>query len=383
MSYPVIGRAFRPFFLGAALFSSLSIILWILSYLGWEIIPLSSQYSMTLHAHEMIYGFTMAVVAGFLLTAVANWTQTPPVKNGLLFFLICLWAAGRLILQFDPDLEGAVSLYIVIAFMPFLALFYARPVIATRNFRNLVFVILLALLWALDLWHLLEMDLVPLYAAVLLINVMISVIGGRIIPAFTVMAMRRKGIELPPKPRKYSDILALFSLLALTLLTVLQMTGWPYQLILVAAIIVHLWRWRSFYLSSSWSDPLLWGLHIGYGWLVIGLILLLCADLELVSFHVAIHALTTGSIGGMTAAMMCRITLGHTGRAIKASAATILILLLMLACGLLRVFLPLIDPEAEFLIYGLSGIFWGILWLIYLWEYGGMLLRARPDGKPA
>ena len=381
--HPFWGRGFRPFFLGGAIYAMLGILLWTGVYAGHTLPPDIFSDPIIWHAHEMIYGFVMAIVAGFLLTAVANWTGGAPVRQIQLMGLCGLWLAGRIVM----NVHGfpAWSIFAAeLAFLPALALSLALPLIKSWNTRNFVFLGLLGLLWLCDAAFLVTQSRMPLYVALVLILVMISLIGGRIIPAFTVGALRRKGHNVQIHDQHALDIVALVTLLAVA--GALAATG-PGTMVFAGACfvssLVHLVRMRRYHTKLTFGDPLLWILHAGFGWLVIGLFLAGLSAFGIGMFPAALHAITVGVIGSMTLGMMARVTLGHTGRDLVSNGLTTLSFALMQLSAVLRAFGPVLLPEHYTFWVVSSGLLWSICFLLYFLVYAPMLWSPRPDRQPA
>jgi len=378
-SVPLLGRGFRPFFLLGAAYAVIALLGWLSAWLGGS--SHGGFSPVIFHGHEMIFGFTMAIVAGFLLTAVASWTSWSPVRGWHLAGLAGLWIAGR------TAVWTGEAMFIDLAFIPALAISLGVPLFKARNKRNFLFLGLLTALFAADLaihfghaGHARQ----GLYAATLLIIAMISIIGGRIIPAFTVAAMRRRGIELRATLQPRADMLALASL-ALVIASQLFLSPLsPVSgALALASGVIHAWRMRHFHVRHSLSDPMLWSLQIGYAWVVVGLALTGLAGFGIIGASTALHALTAGAIGGMTLAMMARVARGHTGRALTAGSTTTIALILVNLGALARVFGPLVEPAmTQDWILG-SGIAWAAAFAIYLMRHTAMLMRRRPDGQPA
>ncbi|MCB9976596.1 MAG: NnrS family protein [Rhodospirillales bacterium] len=380
--HPFLGRGFRPFFLLAALYSVVSLLLWGGFFSGHVTLPEVLNDPISWHAHEMIYGFTMAVVAGFLLTAVANWTGGAPARQIHLGGLCLIWLAGRIVMNFELGLPLWLVYSIEAAFIPALAFSLALPLLRSWNKRNFVFLALLSILFACDIWFFVGEIRQPLYIALLMILIMISLIGGRIIPAFTVAALRRRGEEAYQNAQPKLDVLALISLVALGLTWAFAGFDNPvFSFIAFLSAIVHGLRLRRYHTRRILNDPMVWILHAGYGWLVIGLLMLGFAGLGMITLSTALHALTAGSIGSMTLGMMCRVTLGHTGRNLLAEPVTVLSFILMQVTGIMRVLGPLLMPEyTNSWIIG-SAALWAMCFALYVPVYAPMLWTPRPDGR--
>ena len=381
--HPFFGRGFRPFFFLGALYSVISLALWGGFYAGYVVPPYFMLDAVSWHAHEMIYGFAMAVVAGFLLTAVANWTGGAPARQMQLAGLCLLWLLGRLVMHFDFGLPAWAIIAAESAFIPALALSLAIPLLRSWNKRNFIFLTLLSVLFACDLWFLLSINMAALHVALMMILIMISLIGGRIIPAFTVAALRRKGIEAYQTPQMKMDMAALASLVAVALCLVFAKATPILGIAAGVSCLIHGLRMRHYHTLKTFDDPLVWILHAGYGWLVVGLGLLALTGFGVLSITAVIHALTAGSIGSMILGMLCRVTLGHTGRELKVGALTTLSFFAIQVTAIARVFGPIFMPDHmnEWIIGSAS--LWSLCFAAYLWVYTPMLFTARPDGSEA
>ena len=382
--HPFWGRGFRPFFFFGTLYTIIGIILWGGFYAGHLPMLLSAFDPLLWHAHEMIYGFTMAIVAGFLLTAVANWTGGAPARQMHLAALCALWIAGRVVMAFDMGLPLWLVFAIESAFVPALAASLAIPLIRSWNKRNFVFLGLLGILFACDLWFLIGQTTIPLHVAIMMIVVMISLIGGRIIPAFTVAALRRRGEEAYQTDQRKMDVAALLSLAGVVAALLLSgPQGLPLAIAGVVAAVIHALRMRYYHTSRVFNDPMLWILHAGYAWVVVGLVMVALAGWGSVPISTALHALTAGAIGSMILGMICRVTLGHTGRELKASPLTVIAFVLIQLAAVIRVFAPLAWPDHMVTWIAASACLWAISFALYLPVYAPMLWKPRPDGLPA
>lgn len=385
-SHPFLRGGFRPFFLGGALWALAALALWLCALAGAVTLPTHFD-PLAWHRHEMLFGFVGAVVAGFLLTAIPNWTGRLPIAGSPLAALFGLWLAARMALLFSLLSGPIVAALLDVGFFVLLAALAAREVLAAKN-RNLPIVGLVALFAianAVD--HAAVAGMVDeglgIRAAIGLVIMMIALIGGRIIPSFTRNWLTKQGQQrgLPTQPGRF-DILVIAA-------TALAMAGWvaaPFQpavgyLLIAAGLLqaVRLARWSG---HRTWRDPLVLILHVGYAWVPVGLALLGLSIVEpAVPASGALHALTAGAMATMILAVMSRATLGHTGRELKASSATSLVYLLVTLGALGRVAAPLL-PMDYMLAVKLSGIAWGGAFLLFLLAYGPKLVGPRPDGRP-
>lgn len=386
-SPPLLAKGFRPFFLLAAFYAVAMVALW-LAVLYGKIAPSSYLQPVTWHAHEMIWGFVVAVVAGFLLTAVGNWTERETVTRAPLAGLALLWLAGRLAMLFAGVLPRGIPAAVDLAFLPVLGVVLARPLVAAKNRRNFVMLVIVAALFAANLVvHLEGLALLSPGAAHVassfsldVIVLLILLIAGRVFPSFTRNATGVATIRNIPWLDR-SCVVAMVALLVVDVVapaagrvapTLAGVVG-----LLAAARAVH-WGAR-----HSLRDPLLWILHVGYGWLVIGLLLRGSAGLLAApSGSVATHALTVGAIGSLTLGMMARVALGHTGRMLVAPRAMAAGFVAITLAALARVLGPWLLP-AHYLIWLVAaGVAWVLSFAVFLAAYTPVLCRPRVDGRP-
>ncbi len=379
-AHPFWGYGFRPFFLLGALFSIISLLIWGGFYAGYVAPPLFMMDPISWHAHEMIYGFTMAIIAGFLLTAVANWTDSTPVRGLHLIGLCLLWLAGRVVMNFDLGFPEIAVLVFEGAFILTLAVSLSIPLIKTWEKRNFVFLVLLCILFSCDMVFLITKERTSLYVAVMIIMAMISLIGGRVIPAFTVDALQERGEEANETPQNKLDVLAILSLaLIILVLVFVKQEGALLAGTAFLSAMIHTLRLRRYHTFRILDDPMIWILHIGYSWLILGLFLVGFSALGFLPFSIALHAFTAGAIGSMTLGMMCRVTLGHTGRNRIASKLTRLSFLLMQCAAFMRVFGLMIAPDysIEWIIG--SATLWIICFSLFILIYAPMLWKKDLD----
>ena len=382
--HPVLGYGFRPFFILGALYSITSLLIWGGFYAGVVMPPLFMFDPVSWHAHEMIFGYTLAIVAGFLLTAVANWTDSAPVRGFHLLGLCLLWLAGRVVMNFDLGFPDVAVLAFEGAFILTLAFSLSLPLFKTWDKRNFVFLVLLSILLACDLVFLITKDRTSLYVAAMIIVTMISLIGGRIIPAFTVDALEERGEEAHETPQGKLDVLAILSLVLIILALVFVkqekaiLAGTAFL-----ATIIHVLRLRRYHTLRILNDPMVWILHVGYSWVILGLFLTGLAALGFLPFSIALHAFTAGAIGSMTLGMMCRVTLGHTGRDKIATSLTKLSFFMMQGAAIMRVFGLMIAPDysIEWIIG--SATLWILCFALYILIYAPMLWKPDLDEQVA
>ena len=371
---------FRPFYLLASIFAALSIPLWALQFSGqlgraWFAGPLW-------HGHEMLFGFTLAVIVGFLFTAGRNWTGQPTPTGPALIALCALWLAAR-ILAMTPFVAAAAIADI--AFPLAAAVGLAVPFWKAGNRRNYFFVgLLLVLAGASAAMHLERLGAiaVPGWAGLVLgldvVLLILCVMGGRVIPMFTNNGV--PGTQASRDPRLEKAALGL--VIALVLVDLVRASGGWVALVAGAAALAHGWRWWRWQPWRTLRTPLVWVLHAAYLWIVLHLALRSLAALGLASPSLAAHALTTGAIGLMVVGMMTRTTRGHTGRPLRADRFDVACYLLVLLAGLVRVGLPLAAPALLMPAVQVSAALWAAAFALFAVRYWPALSRARLDGKP-
>ncbi|NIR29900.1 MAG: NnrS family protein [Gammaproteobacteria bacterium] len=382
---PVLGRGFRPFYLCAGILATLWMPLWLGVLHGVWRIPARVD-PLTWHAHEMIYGFAVAVMAGFLLTAVRNWTGRPTPVGAPLATLVVLWLAGRIAMLLGAGAPAWVVAGLDGAFLPALALILWVPLWRTRSRRNMVFVGVLLALATANLWvHLAAAGAVggtprqALRLALDLILFVMVVIGGRVIPMFTANALPRVRIHTPALLDRLAPLSVLL-VLAAHAFTVPQTLAATAALLAAAANGLRMAGWASF---ATRRSPILWILHAGYAWIVLSLALEALALAGIASLRpLSVHALTVGAIGSLTLGMMTRSALGHTGRPLVADRTTaVAYACVNLAAGA-RVLVPIAFPGLYLAILDASGILWSVAFGAFLVGFWPALTRPRVDGKP-
>lgn len=386
MKSRVFQYGFRCFFLLGALAAITLVPIWVVILTPGSGIAPPLGGGTHWHAHEMIYGFTMAIVAGFLLTAVPNWTKTRPVRGVALFVLAALWLAGRVLTSLSGEIDLRIVAIVDVAFVLGLVLAITPPILKARRWRNIGFPpLLLGMAAANILFYLSLLEKVSFSAqtamkfAIYGVVLLIVVIGGRITPLFT-----RNGLKVPVRDRNPLDWLAIAAVTGVMLLELFP-AAWEVQgysaLIAGALVAARMGGWRSL---ATFRSPILWILHVGYFWCAVGLILVGIAVLrpDLVPTSAALHALTTGAIGTFTLAMMSRVALGHTGRKLVAHKAVVVAYLAIILAGIVRVLFPILSLDlVDTSIYA-AGVLWSAAFLIYLVIYTPILVSPRADGKP-
>jgi uncharacterized protein involved in response to NO len=382
------GYGFRPFFLGAGLLAVL-LIPWWAAAIAWRV-PLGSAWPPVLwHGHEMLFGFIGAAIAGFLLTAVPSWTGERGFAGWPLVALAALWVLGRVAVATSGAWPLAWVAAAEAAFLPGLIALIAPSLTRTRN-RNTPLLAVLAALWAADLafyWALWHGDAAfarhALFMGIDIVLLLVTVVGGRIIPAFTSAAFKQHGIATPLHAWRAVTPLAIAAMAALTLVDLFRPEGALAGAVAALAALIQAFRLTQWRGLRSFRMPIVWVLHLGYLWLVVGLALKALALLGDVGFaRFYLHALTIGAAGTMIVAVMTRASLGHTGRPLRVTHSTMWAYGFLSAATAARVFGPELLPMAYTQVVLLAGGLWTVAFVLFLRVYAPILLSPRADGKP-
>lgn len=375
---------FRPFFFLAGLYAMVPVatILWALTAGGW---PAGSLPLFVWHGHEMLFGFVAAAVAGFLLTAVATWTNTKAVSGFPLVGLVLLWIAGRVVtLPWVPE-TSVLAQIVGVAFFPALAVIVAVPIVRTKNFRNFPFIVLLGILFLGEIMfhaRYFEWTVGPTFDGLRLtintVTLMIVVVGGRITPAFTRNALVAMQRDVTIRSQKAIDIAAILFVVGVLIGDLLAVdSAWTGALAAIAAglLLVRLTGWGGL---RALDIPLLWVLHLGVLWLVIALTLKALWLLGGFSFAMNwMHAFTTGAFGTMILGVMTRVALGHTGRPLKVSRAVSISFALVSIAAIVRIFGPWLAPGSFTQVLTIAIGAWISAFGIFLVLYTPILFRPN------
>jgi len=378
---------FRPFFAGAAVFSVLAMLAWLALYTlntGWY---RGTFPAVTWHAHEMIYGYSLAVIAGFLLTAVKNWTGVQTVQGLPLLLLFLLWLAARILLAAGDRVPLELAAAADCLFLALLVVAVAHPIVRVRQWKQMGIlskIILLLLSNAafyagvLGLWP--DGIRIGLYSGVYLVMALIFAMARRVLPFFIQNAVEG---QVTLKNRKWLDIASLVLFLVFWAADIIAPDSLPVAVLAGVLCILHTIRLADWFTPGTFRKPLLWVLYLGYTALAAGFALKAAVVAIGISPFLALHAFTYGGIGLFTLGMMARVTLGHTGRNVfEPPAVMAWMFACMLAGAILRVLLPLIDPQHYSLWVGLSQLFWIGAFVLFLASCLPMLVRPRIDGRP-
>ena len=377
----LLSYAFRPFFLMNGICAILIIFAWVMTLHGKGLAVITPLW----HSHEMLIGFAMATVAGFSLTAVANWTGRAAIKGAPLAWLISCWLAGRMVMLLSGWLPGVAVFILDMLFPILLTLLLGREVIAGRSRRNYpLLAIMLVTVLLNAVYHLGQRwvpgsDRLAIFLLIHTLVLLVTIIAGRIVPSFTGNWLRKQGESAMPVNNKVVNQSALW----LTIIVGLAASFEPQHpltgVLAFAAALVHafrLSRWKGF---ATTSNPLLFVLHVAYLWLPVGYVLLGCAVFGwLFAPSAALHALTMGAIGSMVLAVTTRVALGHTGRPLHAARATVMAYWIFMIAVLIRVLGPL-SGKGYMLLIDLSATAWMLAFAIFTWVYWPILSRASRD----
>lgn len=382
--YPLFAMGFRAFFALAGLSALALIAMW--NAMSNGSLHIDNYYPGSYwHGHEMLLGYSTAVIAGFLLTAVRNWTGIQTVSPNQLAGLCFLWIYGRVTPFYSNLLPDILIAAVDVAFLPALAYYISKPILAAGNHKNLLFSgLLLAMTFANVLIHAQILGVAENSASsglslmVAIIVMMILVIAGRVFPFFTerglsgVVCIRNPGL----------DMVAIGLSLMVFLLLVFNISGLVLGLAALAALAANVMRVSSWYTARIWYVPLLWVLYVGYSWLILGFALVALSAWELVLPSLALHAFTVGGIGVLTLGMMARVALGHTGRILKASNLMAIAFVMINLAALLRVVFPALLPGwvGNFVIA--STYCWLTAFSMFVYYYLPILTTPRVDGQP-
>jgi uncharacterized protein involved in response to NO len=383
--WPFWSLGFRPFFLGAALYAVVIMVAWLAVYRFGYPLGVDGLASSQWHAHAMIFGFALAVIAGFLLTAAGNWTNRETATGGALALLFAAWALARLLM-----LPGMVSLAVAaVADMLFmLGLLFAitRPIVLARQKRQTPVLLMLALLCAANLsFYLGAAGWLPggvhlgVHGGLYLVLGMVLFMGSRVIPFFT---QRGVGYKVELKKQRWNDILT-FALFPMFMLSEVLLPRHLLGALLAAALLLlNSARVSGWYTLGIWQKPLLWGLFASFMMINLGFLLRALTPVTAIPAFLPIHAYAVGGIGMVTVSMMARVTLGHTGRNVYQSPPVVTLLLLgMLLSVLFRVFPTMVESPQYALWVTLSGFFWILTFTLFVVVFAPMLLQPRVDAE--
>lgn len=378
---------FRPFFLLASIFSVVATLLWMATLnFGWTL-PVANITPIAWHGHEMIFGYAMGITAGFLLTAVRNWTGVPTITGLPLALLVLVWLLARVLPLIDSPMLFVWAALFDNLFIVGLILAILHPIIKTKQWRQLAIVTKLVLILAANVLyylgasHVIDMGVSwGLYSAVYLEMALIFTLARRVMPFFI---ERGVGYEVHVKNWPIIDVLSLIFLAILWLSDVFFRQELLTALFALALCVIHsirLWGWHT---KGIWQKPLLWVLFLGYSFFSLGFLLKAINYFALFSNTLPLHAFTYGGIGMMTLGMIARVSLGHTGRNIMQPPKVVSWVFASLFVGtLIRVIAPILSPDLYLQWITISQVLWIIAFSLFLFSYTVIFIKPRVDGKP-
>jgi len=384
--WPLLGNGFRPFFLFGSIYAGLAILVW-LPVLHGELTLTSAFAPRDWHVHEMLYGYLPAVITGFLFTAIPNWTGRLPIQGTPLLVLVIVWIAGRVCVTFSAETGWLAAMLVDASFLLLVAAAAAREILAGRNWRNLNVVMLVLLLLACNIAFHLEAHFngaadTGIRIGIAVVVLLISLIGGRIIPSFTRNWLVRENPGRLPAPFGRFDIIVVaIGALALAV-WVASPAGRLTGAALAIAGLLHLVRLGRWAGDRTGRERLVLILHLGYAFVPLGFLLNAMSAFELVPAGAGVHAWMVGAAGTMTLAVMSRATLGHTGQQLTASVATQAIYAAIIVAALSRICAALEPAHGEPLLH-LAALAWAAAFFGFAVSFGPLLTGAgRRKSEP-
>jgi uncharacterized protein involved in response to NO len=381
----LLSYGFRPFFLFGAIYAGLAVLAWLPIFSGE--LEFSTAFSpVDWHVHEMLYGYVPAVVTGFLLTAIPNWTGQLPIQGTPLLVLVSVWIVGRVFVTLSAETGWLLAAIVDVSFLALVVAATAREIVAGKNWRNLRVVGLVTVLLAGNIAFHIEAHVrgTAEYGArtgIAAIVLLIAVIGGRIVPSFTRNWLARENPGRLPAPLGRFDV----AVIGITAATLALWVAQPIGRLTAAALgvtaalnIVRLARWAG---DRTFRDRLVLILHIGYAFVPIGFLLASAAALDIITTSAGIHAWTVGAAGTMTLAVMTRASLGHTGNALVASPVTQAIYAAVIIAALARICASLEPASSEVLLQA-TAVFWCIAFFGFSASFGQMLVGKHRAKSP-
>ena len=378
---------FRPFFLLGSVYAGLAMLMWLPVFMG-ELSLVSAFIPQDWHVHEMLYGFLPAVITGFLFTAIPNWTGRLPLRGRPLMFLVALWAAGRICVTFSAQTGWLAAMLIDCSFLSLVAAAAAREIIAGKKWNNLSVVLLILVLLGGNLTFHLEAHFkgaaeISIRVGIAVVVLLISLIGGRIIPSFTRNWLVRENPGRLPIPFARFDMLAVaFGAVALVFWIVAPNDTRTGAILVIAGVLhlIRLGRWAG---DRTGRERLLLILHVGYAFVPLGFLLNACSAFGIVAIGAGVHAWMAGAAGIMTLAVMSRVSLGHTGRQLTASVATQAIYASIIVAVVARI-CAVFQPSHSVPLLHVAVLAWAAAFLGFALSYGPTLISfdKRPSPHP-
>ncbi len=378
----IFQNSFRPFFIAAGIWATLAVPFWLLNYFGIMIV-IDNFNILLWHQHEILYGFVAAAIAGFILTAIPNWTGRLPIKNKPLAILVFLWILGRVGFLTTAIFGTITTSLMDLPFLIVLVLLIMREIVSGKNWRNLPVIILISfftlgnILVHLQIHEIIDSAKLGIRLSTFVLSILLALIGGRIVPSFTRNWLAQNKANKFPRPFGNFDKISLISLVVFVFAQVIIPHHQATSLLALLAGLLHGIRFIRWKVWMTLTEPLIWILHVGYMWLCVALVLIGFSGLtDFVPYTSSYHALTVGAFSTMILAVMTRASLGHTGRTIKATLGTTTIFIFITIAAILRVCEPFIN-ESGTLILSLSGIFWTLSFALFIFIYFPILTQPR------
>jgi uncharacterized protein involved in response to NO len=383
----ILSYGFRPFFLLAGVYGAFSLAAWLAAYAGWLVLS-KTMAPVLWHGHEMLFGFAMAAATGFLLTAVPTWTKTPPERGGRLAFLVALWFAGRIVFWLQGIFPPPVVAMADLALIPAVIFFLIPPILGSGQRRNFFFLVFLILFFTANLlFHLDFLEVTGdtgftgLKLALYTFILMMTVLSGRIIPSFTANAMKIKNEDIEVRSEPLVEVAVFLAIIATAAADLAGAGGWLGGVPAVAAALALALRMRYWRTAKTIDQPILWVLHLGHAWLVVGFACRGLAVLtDVMPASTALHALTIGAIGTMVLAVTTRASLGHTGRPLVIHRSIAVAYVLVTLAAIVRLAAPLAEVEYYGNLVITAGLLWVAAFTIFSAVYWPILTRPRSDG---
>ncbi len=382
---PLWRLAFRAGFLGAGIFAVAAMVRWLI----WIEAPASWTADINpqwWHAHEMIFGFAMPVVAGFLLSAVAVWTGIAGTKGLRLKLLFGAWLLARQTLWLMPSDMMILAWVAEMAFIALLLFELGSRVWARRQWRNMLFIPVLLGLATLNTISYITADDIIMnirlhYSAVWLVSILVVIVGGRVIPIFTA---NRLSIKIAPQPKwlEYSAIGSVTLVATVLAVWPVEKVAAPFQALCILAGALHLYRLAQWQGWKTTGVPLLWSMHLSYLCIPLALLGFAFAGSNPIALKNVMHLLAVGTIGGMILSMMSRVSLGHTARKMELSGGVASAFGMIFIAAVVRALLPIVDPSLTHWSWRISAVLWIVAFTIFVLRYYVVLTQPRVDGKP-
>lgn len=379
MSFFQLG--FRPFYAVASIFAIVALVVWLRAFAGFSGTGVY-LHSVVWHSHEMLFGFAAAVIAGFLFTAVANWTGLPTPTGSVLAGLTALWIAARILILVGPAPLAAV---VDVAFLPAIAVAVAIPIFRSKNVRNYkVLVVVIALAVVHGIFHLASLKISPvgllrssLFASIDILVILLAIVAGRVIPAFTKNAVS----EASSRHEPWVEFVTFAGMILVVLVSIMPgswaLPSGPTAFLFIVVAAAHATRLGLWDPIRTVHNPLLWMMPVAYSWIPFAFLLRALSALSIVPASAWIHAVTIGAFSSFMLAMMMRSTLGHTGRQLVANRIDMAAFLLLQSAAIVRVIASIAaGPSYRFWIV-VSSLFWALAFLLFVVRYLPMLGRAR------